>query len=230
MNEGTNNLFADCGDVLEGEYFVDEGAIDVRKVDYQIGASGSIKTIDGRVLSGFASMNGYHARPLDGSGNWLDVDWSKDWEIGSAFKTLSFSGNATIFGCGVSGSMNYAPNVYFYQGSTAYITLSENGSSSAVDTALNYTFQIDTWYFVRAKFTKSTLNLKIEISTDMLNFTTAYNDTLAAAPYHDAASICIGGMAQSANYASNNILIDTFNTYIKGDGVNWGASTGVFPS
>lgn len=232
MLEGTNNLYADCGEVIEGEYFVDEGAIDVRKVDYQIGSSGSIKTTDGRVLSGFASMSGYHARPLDASGNWLDVDWSKDFEIGVAFKTSSFpiSGNATIFGSGVSGSMNYAPNLYFWQGSTAYITLSENGSSSAVDTALNYTFQTDTWYFVRVKFTKSTLNLKIEVSTDMSNFTTAYNDTLAAAPYHDAASISIGGMAQNVNYSSNDMLIDTFNTYIKGDGVNWGASTEAFPS
>lgn len=230
--EGVNNLYADCGEVLEGEYFVDEGAIDVRKVDYSIGSNSALKISDGRILQGFASMSGYHARPLDASGNWLDVDWNEDWEIGSAFKVLSFpsGGNATIFGCGVSGSMNFAPNVYFWNGSTAYITLSENGSSSAVDTALNYIFQIDTWYFVRAKFTKSTLNLKIEISTDMTNFTTVYNDTLAAAPYHDAASISIGGMAQSANYASNSILIDTFNTYIKGDGISWGASTGVFPS
>jgi len=232
MLQGTNNVYADCGEVIEGEYFVDEGAIDTRKVDYSIGSNSALKISDGRILQGFANMASYHSRPLDASGNWLDVDWSKDFEIGVAFKVLYFpsGGNATIFGCGVSGSMNFAPNVYFWNGSTAYITLSENGSSSAVDTALNYTFQTDTWYFVRAKFTKSTLNLKIEISTDMSNFTTVYNDTLAAAPYHDAASICIGGMAQSANYASNSILIDTFNTYIKGDGVDWGAFTGAFPS
>ena len=232
MLQGVNNVYADCGEVIEGEYFVDEGAIDVRKVDYSIGSNSALKISDGRIIQGFANMSNYGIFPRDASNNWLDVDWNEDFEIGSAFKVLAFpsGGNATIFGCGVSGSMNYAPNVYFWNGSTAYITLSENGSSSAVDTALNYTFQTDTWYFVRAKFTASTLNLKIEVSTDMSNFTTVYNDTLAAAPYHDAASICIGGMAQSANYASNSILIDTFNTYVKGDGVSWGAFTGAFPS
>ena len=230
--DGVNNLWADCGNILDGEYF-SGSAPKLSKVDYTIGSGSQPMLADGRYLSGFASMSGYGAFPRDDNGSWLDVDWGEDFEIGSAFKVSSFpsSGNMTIFGCGISGSMNYAPNVYFWNGSTAYITLSENGSSSAVDTALNYTFQTDTWYFVRAKFTKSTLNLKIEVSTDMSNFTTAYNDTLAAVPYHDAASICIGGMAQSANYASNKISIDLYNTYIKSGGnMVWGALSLALPS
>ena len=227
--DGVNNIWADCGDVLDGEYF-SGSAPKLSKVDYSIGSGSQPMLSDGRYLSGFASMAGYGAFPRDDSGNWLDVDWSDDFEIGARFKASAFpsSGNTTIFGSGVSGSMTYAPDVYFWNGSTAYITLSTDGSTSAVDTALNYTFQTDTWYFVRLKFTLSTLNLKIEVSTDMENFTTAYNGTLASVPYHSSASICIGGMAQSSNYASNNIVVDTFNTYIKDDSgsIVWGAYKG----
>ena len=227
--DGVNNLWADCGDILDGEYF-SGSAPKLSKVDYTIGSGSQPMLADGRYLSGFASMSGYGAFPRDAEGNWIDVDWSKDFEIGARFKASAFpsSGNMTIFGSGASGSMVYAPDVYFWNGSTAYITLSTDGSTSAVDTALNYTFQADIWYFVRLKFTLSTLNLKIEVSTDMENFTTAYNGTLASAPYHNSASICIGGMAQSSNYASNNIAIDTINTYIKDDSgsIVWGAYKG----
>ena len=231
MLEGTNNIFADCGDVIEGEYFIDEGAIDVRKVDYQIGASGSIKTTDGRVLSGFASMSGYHARPLDASGNWLDVDWSKDFEIGVAFKFTAFPTYQGITGDGNYNSWRKAPRMD-YDNSEGKIDLcvSSDGSTLAIDAYLDYSLVINKWYFIKLKFVQSTMTLTVDITEDFSTFTSLYNNTMASAPYHDAASLCFGGDAQQSNMASNTFLIDTFNTYIKGDGADWGAFTGVFPS
>ena len=229
--EGTNNIYADCGEVLEGEYFIDEGAIDVRKVDYQIGASGSIKTTDGRVLSGFASMSGYHARPLDASGNWLDVDWSKDFEIGVAFKFTAFPTYQGITGDGNYNSWRKAPRMD-YDNSEGKIDLcvSSDGSTLAIDAYLDYSLVINKWYFIKLKFVQSTMTLTVDITEDFSTFTSLYNNTMASAPYHDAASLCFGGDAQQSNMASNTFLIDTFNTYIKGDGADWGAFTGVFPS
>ena len=231
MLQGTNNLYADCGEVIDGEYFVDEGAIDVRKVDYQIGASGSIKTTDGRVLSGFASMSGYHARPLDASGNWLDVDWSKYFEIGVAFKFTAFPSYQGITGDGNANSYRKAPRIY-YDNSEGKLALcvSSDGSTLAIDQYLNYSFAIDKWYFIKVKFVLSTMAFSVYISDDFDTFTNLYTGTMSNAPYHNSASLCFGGDAQQSNMASNTFLIDTFNTYIKGDGVNWGAFTGVFPS
>lgn len=231
MLQGTNNVYADCGEVIEGEYFVDEGAIDVRKVDYQIGSSGSIKTTDGRVLSGFASMSGYHARPLDASGNWLDVDWSKDFEIGVSFKFTAFPAYQGITGDGNYNSWRKAPRLD-YDDSQHKINLcvSSDGSTLAIDAYIDYTIVVDTWYFVKLKFVKSTMALTVDITEDFDTYTSGYSGTLASTPYHDAASLCFGGDAQQSDMTSNTFLIDTFNTYIKGDGVNWGAFTGVFPS
>lgn len=52
MNEGTNNLYADCADVIEGDYFVDEGAHRYQLYDY-IESDGT-QVID----LGFAPENG----------------------------------------------------------------------------------------------------------------------------------------------------------------------------
>lgn len=52
MLEGTNNIFADCGEVIEGEYFVDEGAHRYQLYDY-IESDGT-QVID----LGFAPENG----------------------------------------------------------------------------------------------------------------------------------------------------------------------------
>lgn len=238
MLQGVNNLYADCGEVIEGEYFVDEGAIDVRKVDYQIGSSGSIKTTDGRVLSGFASMSGYHARPLDASGNWLDVDWSKDFEVCVAFKYTDSgaSGITVLFGYNYNSTLNsrfQSPLIYIDKDHSRDLCLeiSSNGSSWMVDQSLSYAIDLDTWYALRLKFTLSTLTLDCSISTDFDTWTSLYSNTLSAAPYHSNTSmIGIGSGCQASAWASNGLLVDTFNTYIKGDGVSWGASTEAFPS
>lgn len=231
MLQGTNNLYTDCGEVIEGEYFVDEGAIDVRKVDYSIGSNSTLKISDGRILQGFASMSGYHARPLDASGNWLNVDWSKDFEIGVAFKFMAFPAYQSIFGDGNANSYRKAPRIY-YDNSEGKLALcvSSDGSTLAIDTYLNYTFAVDKWYFIKAKFVSSTMTFTVDISDDFSTYTSLYSGVMASAPYHDTASLSLGGEAQQSNMASNTFLIDTFNTYIKGDGINWGASTGAFPS
>jgi hypothetical protein len=230
--EGVNNIYADCGEVIEGEYFVDEGAIDVRKVDYQIGSSGSIKTTDGRVLSGFASMSGYHARPLDASGNWLDVDWSKDFEIGVAFKLTSLPTYQFLIGCGLTTNDRFKQPRLFYDNSTQTVELniSTDGSSWESITLTNNSIVANKWYFVKIKFTLSTLKLIASISEDLSTFATMCDETLSGAVYHNSASLSIGGDTNNSAMTSDNCLIDTFNTYIKGDGVNWGAFTGAFPS
>lgn len=232
MLEGINNVYADCGEVIDGEYFVDEGAIDVRKVDYQIGSSGSIKTTDGRVLSGFASMSGYHARPLDVSGNWLDVDWSKDFEIGVAFKLTSLPTYQFLIGCGLTTNDRFKQPRLFYDNSTQTVELniSTDGSSWESITLTNNSIVANKWYFVKIKFTLSTLKLIVSTSEDLSTFATMCDETLSGAVYHNFASLSIGGDTNNSAMTSDNCLIDTFNTYIKGDGVNWGAFTGAFPS
>jgi hypothetical protein len=217
--------------VLEGEYFVDEGALDTRKVDYSIGSNTALKISDGRILQGFANMASYHSRPLDASGNWLDVDWSKDFEIGVAFKFTALPNYQGITGDGNANSYRKAPRLY-YDNSEGKLALcvSSDGSTLAIDQYLNYSFVVDKWYFIKVKFVLSTLTFTVDITEDFSTFTNLYNGVMASAPYHNSASLCFGGDAQQSNMASNTFLIDTFNTYIKGDGVNWGAFTGVFPS
>ena len=210
---------------------MDEGAIDVRKVDYSIGSNSTLKISDGRILQGFANMTSYHARPLDASGNWLDVDWSKDFEIGVAFKFTAFPSYQGITGDGNANSYRKAPRLY-YDNSEGKLALcvSSDGSTLAIDQYLNYAFITNKWYFIKAKFVLSTMAFSVDISDDFATFTNLYTGTMSNAPYHDTASLCFGGDAQQSNMSSNTFLIDTFNTYIKGDGANWGAFTGVFPS
>lgn len=230
--EGSNNVYADCGEVLEGEYFVDEGAIDVRKVDYSIGSNSTLKISDGRILQGFASMTSYHARPLDASGNWLDVDWSKDFEIGVAFKLTSLPTYQFLFGCGLTTNDRFKQPRLFYDNSTQTVELniSTDGSSWESITLTNNSIVANKWYFVKIKFTLSTLKLIASISEDLSTFATMCDETLSGAVYHNSASLSIGGDTNNSAMTSNDCLIDTFNTYVKGDGVNWGAFTGAFPS
>lgn len=238
MLEGVNNIYADCGDIIDGEYFVDEGALDVRKVDYSIGSNTALKISDGRIIQGFANMAGYHSRPLDASGNWLDVDWSKDFEVCIAFKYTDSgaSGITVLLGYNYSSTLNnrfQSPLIYIDKDHSRDLCLeiSSNGSSWMVDQSLSYAISLDTWYALKLKFTLSTLTLDCSISTDFENWTSLYSNTLSAAPYHGNNSmIGIGGGCQASSWSSNGLLIDTFNTYIKGDGVNWGASSGVFPN
>lgn len=205
--------------------------VDISKVDYQIGSSGSIKTTDGRVLSGFASMNGYHARPLDESGNWIDVDWSESFEIGVAFKFTAFPAYQGITGDGNNNSWRKAPRMD-YDNSEGKIDLciSSDGSTLAIDAYLDYSLVINKWYFVKLKFVKSTMTLTVDITEDFIIYTNLYNNTMAAAPYHDAASLCFGGDAQQSNMTSNTFLVDTYNTYIKDDtgSIIWGTYAGAF--
>ena len=238
MLQGVNNVYADCGDIIDGEYFIDEGAIDVRKVDYSIGSNSALKISDGRILQGFANMANYHSRPLGASGNWLDVDWSKDFEVCVAFKYTDSgaSGITVLLGYNYDSSLNSrfrSPLIYIDKDHSRALCLEigSNGSSWMVDQSLSYTIDLDTWYALKLKFTLSTLTLECSISTDFDTWTSLYNNTLSAAPYHSNTSmIGIGGGCQASAWSSNGLLVDTFNTYIKGDGVNWGASTGVFPS
>jgi hypothetical protein len=233
MLEGVNNLYADCGEILEGEYFVDEGAIDVRKVDYTIGNNTALKISDGRITQGFVNMNNYGIFPRDASNNWLDVDWSKDFEIGVAFKftALPTSNYAMLFGAGISGGTNYrnTPRLYF-DASSQKLSLNVFTASGDLTPTIDYTLSANTWYHVILKFTASTLAVEVKISTDFSTYTVIYSATASAVPIHNAAMLIFGGDANGSNFSSNNLLIDTFNTYVKGDGVNWGAFTGAFPS
>ena len=226
--EGVNNLWADCGDVIEGEYF-SGSAPKLSKVDYTIGSGSQPMLADGRYLSGFASMSGYGAFPRDAEGDWLDVDWSDDFEIGVRFKLTSLSNMQTFFGDGGNNSFYKAPIFGWYQPTQKlWIGISNNGSSLALDQELTYAMSADVWCFAKMTFVKSDLNLKVEISTDFETFTTLYNDTLASAPYHNSASFCFGGRARSASEASNTCVIDTYNTYIKDNSgsIVWGAYKG----
>lgn len=226
--EGTNNIWADCGDVIDGEYF-SGSAPKLSKVDYTIGSGSQPILADGRYLSGFASMSGYGAFPRDAEGDWLDVDWSDDFEIGIRFKLTSLSNMQTFFGDGGNGSYYKAPIFGWYQpDQKLWIGISNNGSSLALDQELTYAISADVWYFAKMIFIKSTLSLKMLITTDMVNFTTLYDNTLSSAPYHDAALLCLGGRARSASEASDTCIIDTYNTYIKDSSgsIVWGAYKG----
>jgi len=205
--------------------------IDISKADYSIGSATNPKVNNGRILSGFANMNGYHSRPLDESGNWIDVDWSESFEIGVAFKFTAFPAYQGITGDGNNNSWRKAPRMD-YDNSEGKIDLciSSDGSTLAIDAYLDYSLVINKWYFVKLKFVKSTMTLTVDITEDFIIYTNLYNNTMAAAPYHDAASLCFGGDAQQSNMTSNTFFIDTYNTYIKDDtgSIIWGAYAGAF--
>jgi hypothetical protein len=235
MLEGVNNLYADCGEVLEGEYFVDEGALDTRKVDYSIGSNTALKISDGRILQGFVQMSGYHALPLGSDGAWLDIDWSKSFEIGIAFKYTVADTNQTLFGSGIGNASYYkCPVIMLHPASQQFeIDISTTGNSWDMTMSQTVTYAsltVNTWYFLKMTFDQSTMSLVVQISDDFSTWDTLLSITMSAAYYHDTASLCFGGFVQNSSFSSNNLLIDTFNTYIKGDGVSWGASTGAFPS
>ena len=209
--------------------------VDISRIDYSIGSNSTLKISDGRILQGFANMTSYHARPLDTSGNWLDVDWSKSFEIGIAFKYTVADTNQTLFGSGIGGAQYYkCPMIMLHPASQQFeIDISTTGNSWDMTMSQTVTYAsltINTWYFLKMIFNQSDMSLVIQISDDFSTWDTLLSITMSAAYYHDAASLCFGGFVQNSSFSSNNLLIDTFNTYIKDDSgeVIWGAYAGTF--
>ena len=229
--EGVNNLWADCGDVIEGEYF-SGSAPKLSKADYQIGG-GNIRMIDSRYLSGFASMSNYGAYPIDTSDTWLDVDWSKSFEVGARFKLSQYpASNAFqyVFGCGLNGTTYrfYAPSFLVNSGHKCGVQIGASSSSWLVSEDIDYTISLDTWYLVRVKFDKDTMAFTADITTDFETYTSLYSATVASVPYHDAASLAIGGDCRQSDRTTNYMQVDVHNTYIKDNSgsIVWGAYKG----
>jgi hypothetical protein len=232
LNEGVNNLYADCGDVIEGEYFVDEGALDVRKVDYTATTSDYPAITKGRCFSPkYINNMNYVVTPRASDGTWLDVDWTKDFEVQAAFKMLDDSAQLSLFTNGVSNTNNeYSPTI-FYTSNNLRVLISSGGGSWDLIYDTNFKPTLDTWYAVKMTYTASTQALVVAISTDFENWTTLMSQTLGFTIQYNGASLIFGGRGADSQYWNpGNIVFDTFNTYIKGDGVNWGAFTGAFPS
>jgi hypothetical protein len=232
MLQGVNNLYADCGEVIEGEYFVDEGAIDVRKVDYTATTSDYPAITKGRCFSPkYINNMNYVITPRASDGTWLDVDWTKDFEIQAAFKMLDDSAQLSLFTNGVSNTNNeYSPTI-FYTSNNLRVLISSGGGSWDLIYDTNFKPTLDTWYAVKMTYTASTQALVVAISTDFENWTTLMSQTLGFTIQYNGASLIFGGRGADTQYWNpGNIVFDTFNTYIKGDGVSWGAFTGVFPN
>jgi hypothetical protein len=234
VDVGEEDTFASYADKIEEIEGGGGTEIDISKIDYSIGSSSYPLINNGRLLSGFANMSGYHARPLDASGNWLDVDWSKDFEIGVAFKFTSLSANQAIF-ASADANRELVPTILWVASDATgqnqlRVLVSTDGSSWEVACITSFVLAINTFYFIKMKYESATKKCITQVTSDFIDWTVIENDTLATHPYYNGAGTAIGGRGGSSSWATNNLLIDTFNTYIKGDGVNWGASTGAFPS
>lgn len=210
--------------------------IDTSKVGYQIG-TGFIGLYEGRILKGFASMDSRSAFVVNGLNNSdIGVPWSDSFEIGARFKLTAYPSSSAfqfIFGNGANGVSYrfYCPSLYI-DGSNHKMGLQVGASSSSwlVTEAIDYTIDLDTWYFVKLKFVKSTMKLTLDISTDMSTYTNLYDNTLSQAPFYDSSNsyLAIGGDCRQSERTTNTFLIDTFNTYIKDStgSIVWGCFKG----
>lgn len=205
-------------------------AIDTSKADYQIG-TGYIGLYGGRLLKGFAAMDSKCAFPVVGLNNAdMGVPWNDSFEIGARFKFIEFPTYQSIIGDGNYGSYRKSPRIlYSNNEGKLWLCISSNGSTLAINEPLDYTIALDTWYFVKLKFVKSTMNITVDITEDFETYVNLYNDTMSATPYYDSSAyLSIGGEARSADMASNTFLIDTFNTYVKDatGSIAWGCFEG----
>lgn len=204
--------------------------LNTSKADYQIG-TGNIGLYEGRLLKGFATMDSKCAFPVVGLNNAdMGVPWNDSFEIGARFKFTAFPTYQSIFGDGNYGSYRKSPRIlYSNNEGKLWLCISSNGSTLSIDEPLDYTIALDTWYFVKLKFVKSTMNVTVDITEDFETYVNLYNDTMSATPYYDSSAyLSIGGEARSADMASNTFLIDTFNTYVKDatGSIAWGCFEG----
>lgn len=212
--------------------------IDTSKVHYEIGNS-SISLYNGREITGFRDMSNYSLYPViaEGDNTSIDIDWSESFEIGVRFKITDYPSSDSfqfLFGCGMNGTTYrfYTPSCYI-GGSTHGLAIQLGASSNSwlITEDLDYLISLDTWYFVKIKFVKSTMLFTVDISLDLETFTNLYNTTLSSAPYYNSSAYLVfGGDCRQYNRSTNDCLIDIYNTYIKDntDSVVWGCNSNTY--
>lgn len=205
--------------------------IDISKTDYSIGNGGYPTVVEeGRLFHPiyYANTN-VVIRPMDSSGNWLDVDWTKDFEIFITFQVTSLSSQLSLFTNGIlNTSYEYSPTI-FLSNNNLRVLLCGGGSSWDLTYDTNFTPVIDTWYALSMKYTALTNIMTVNISTDFENWTNLMTQVLTFTIQHDAASLIFGGRGyEPQNWNPGNLIIDTFNTYIKNNTgeIIWGTFTG----
>lgn len=224
----TFRSYADSIDEIQGGAAYE---IDTSKVDYSIGSNTDVKTNNGRILQGFATMTNNRIQPLDTSGNWLDIDWTKDWEIGVAFKMVNQLAKSFILGTGynLTYPISESPCLAIQSNGTMEFWIYQDGShytdgSYYID-GNSEIISLDTWYHAIIKHSASNTSIIFKISKDMKVYTTLETLTMTQY-YNNRAALIFGGLWQNqSTWSTNNLLIDTYNTYIKDDSgkIIWGA-------
>ena len=190
----------------------------------------SYRLVGGRVLTGFHRTYGFLA-PADASGNWLDVDWSGDWEIGCAFSQGDTNGHFVLFGEENSTSRSSDVPGTEVNGTTLGRGVSTNGGTAWADwyNFSDVTIGANSWFF-RLAYDPTTKTLTSALTGDFSDYAT-YIITLSAHPYHSSAyKLGFGGLMRSAVFSKASGRLDLWNTYIKANGtLIWGAYTGSFP-
>lgn len=228
---GEEDTFASYADKIDEIEASGGEIIDISKIHYQIGTT-NIGLYNGKELKGFRDMGGYCSFPVTDENNvGIDVDWSDSFEIGVRFKLTSYPSSDSfqfLFGCGMNGTTYrfYTPSC-FIGGSTHGLAVQLGASSNSwlVTEDLDYTISLDTWYFTKIKFVKSTMLFTVDISTDLETFTNLYTTTLSSVPYYNSSAyLAFGGDCRQYNRATNNCSIDVYNTYVKDstDSIVWG--------
>lgn len=227
-DEDTFNTYADKIENIAGY----GENIDISKVNYQIG-SGYIGEYTGRILRGFADMGSKCAFPvIDINNTDMGVPWNDSFEIGIGFKFIAFPTYQSLFGDGNYNSYRRGARIYYSNNDNDFwLCISGDGSTLMVDAMLGFSPQLDTWYFIKLRFVKSTMKLTVDITEDFETYTNLYDNTLSTPPYYDSSAyLAIGGEARASEMASNTFLVDTFNTYVKNnlDEIVWGTFAGRF--
>lgn len=234
VDVGEEDTFASYADKI-GEIEGGGGGstpLDTSKISYARNNNTNYSIRDGRILEFLRNSDGF--TPLIDNYSPLDINWAESFEIGVSFKFSSqgLSEHIFLFGSNANNNFNYAPALAWLGNNSKFeIICSYTSSAWAFDDATDvYPCVADTWYLAKVKFDSSTMEISIQISEDFKTFTTIYTRVLTQSLFHNSSyGIYFGSLVrQPSNYASNNISIDTFNTYVKDatGSIVWGCFEG----
>lgn len=213
---------------------LDDMANFIGYLSYLDGVSYKLNDVTPKIVNGrfFKNHNSsYGVVPVDNALSTVNIDYSKDWEVGIAY---IFEGDPSqeepIYG-NTGGGWNSSP--YILVGSpsgvnTAAVRVFDTSEGLwEIDPVIDTTVQENKWYFIKVAYNASTSTVIASTTSDFENWNTVTETRAGKTPKNTNQSAFA---SFKSGYTMNQYcVIDFANTYIKQNGLMiWGHFDGKF--